>query len=213
LGFFDPEKRFNFDANGSVGHNTLLVDGQGQRLGAAYGGRISTFRPGLEVDMVTGEGEAAYGDKLRRFSRTLAFVKPDLLLVYDLIVADGPRLLEWLFHHRALANGDERQTTFAGEQVSFSLRRVLPELAECWRVSDVERTSAYTNSNTGEWERMRIQYRSFGPFYPVERAEVLWAIWVGQEDACPEILPDVGASRITVRVVDRDREHEIHLIR
>ena len=87
-------------------------------------------------------------------------------------------MLEWLFHHRGEARGDEKQTTISRGGVTLSMRRLLPESAECWRVSDVKRTSAYTNSNTLQPERVTMQYRSMGPFHPCQHMEVVWILCI-----------------------------------
>ena len=201
LGFFKEETRFNFDANGTVGHNTLLVDGEGQCFGPEYPGRIVSFHSDPEMDLAVGDAAAAYGGKLRRFLRTLAFVKPDLLLVFDQVAADQPRFLEWLFHHDATVSGDECLTTISRGAATLSLRRILPEDAECWHISDVERTSAYTNSNTGAPESVRIRYRSFGPFHPCTELDVLWAIHVGDPATLPNVESCMEPSRLVVQVI------------
>ena len=200
LGFFGHDTRFNFDGNNTVAHSTLMVDGKGQRLGAEFPGRIVSFEPGPEVDLAIGDATKAYAGALSQFRRTLAFVKPDLLLVYDQVAADEPRLLEWLFQHNGVAEGDERLTTISVDGTSFSLTRVLPEEAECWRTSDVARASTYTSSNAGIPERVGIRYRSFGPFHPCEEAEVLWAIHVGDLDERPEVKASSGDSSLDAEI-------------
>ena len=65
--------------------------------------------------------------------------------------------------------------------------RVLPKEVDCWRTSDVARTSVYTNSETLEPVRSTIKYRSFGPFHPCEELDVLWAVFVGEPQHVPAI--------------------------
>ena len=203
LGFFDSDggERWNFDGNGTIGHNTVMVDGEGQRYGADYPGRIVSFERGEEVDVAVGDATAAYGGKLKQYLRTLAFLKPDVVLVYDRISSEEPRLLEWLFHHRAEVYGDERLTGFRRNGVTLSLSRVIPEHMECWRMSDVKRTSMYTESNQYRPHRVSVEYRSFGPFHPCREIEVLWAIHVGDASDRPEVVASVGDRTATVRVV------------
>ncbi len=203
LGFFDSDggERWNFDGNGTIGHNTVMVDGEGQRYGADYPGRIVSFERGEEVDVAVGDATAAYGRKLKQYLRTLAFLKPDVVLVYDRISSEEPRLLEWLFHHRAEVYGDERLTGFRRNGVTLSLSRVIPEHMECWRMSDVKRTSMYTESNQYRPHRVSVEYRSFGPFHPCREIEVLWAIHVGDASDRPEVEASVGDRTATVRVV------------
>ena len=214
LGFFGHDTRFNFDGNNTIAHSSLMVDGRGQRLGAEHPGRIVSFEAGPEVDIAAGDASAAYAGALKCFLRTLAFVKPDLLLVYDQVAADEPRVLEWLFQHNGVAEGDECSTTITTDGVSLSLTRVLPEKAECWRTSDVARTSAYTSSNAGIPERVGVRYRSFGPFHPCEAIDVLWAIHVGDLDEQPEVKASTGDSSVAVEILWQDgREMEIEIDR
>ena len=189
LGFFDAEgaTRYNFDGNATIGHSTLLVDGQGQQYGEEMPGRIVSLEAGDEVDIAVADGAAPYGGKLTQYARTLAFLKPDVLLVYDQVTADAPRLLEWLFHHRAAVSGDEKLSLFKRHGATLSLARVIPQEAECWRVSDVTRTSAYTSSNASISERVSIQYRGIGPFHQCESLDVLWAIHVGDAADRPTV--------------------------
>jgi hypothetical protein len=202
LGFFDSGggKRFNFDGNATIAHNTLMVDGEGQRFGEEYPGRILSLEAGDEVDIAVAEGASAYAGRLKRYTRTLAFVKPDCLLVYDQVVADRPRLLEWLFHHRGEVSGDEALSLFEKDGVTLSLARVLPAEAEAWRVSDVTRTSAYTDSNALLPKRPTIRYRSFGPFHQSESMDVLWAIHVGDETRRPVAEAAVQGKSLSVKM-------------
>jgi hypothetical protein len=204
LGFFDcGGPRYDFDANGTIAHNTLLVDGQGQSYGKACAGRIVSLATG-EIDVAVGDASAAYAGMLSTYFRTLVFVKPDLLLAYDQVSADRPRLFEWLFHHRAEMSGDERLTHFAQEGVTWSLQRVLPETVECWRMSDVKRTSVYTNSNTLQPERVSIAYRSFGPFHLCESQTVLWAIYAGDSPDPPTVRAVEHHTRVEVEIAYSD---------
>ena len=211
LGFFDSGggKRWNFDGNGTIGHNTLMVDGEGQRYGDEYPGRIVSFDGGDDVDVAVGDATAAYGGRLKRYLRTLAFLKPDVLLVYDRVSSEEPRLFEWLFHHRADVSGDERLTRFTRNGVTLSLSRVIPEHMECWRMSDVRRTSTYTESNQFRPKRVSVEYRSYGPFHPCREIEVLWAIHVGDASDRPEVEASVGDGAATVRVAFRNGNERI----
>ncbi len=211
LGFFDSDggMRWNFDGNGTIGHNTLMVDGEGQRYGADYPGRIVSFDAGREMDVAVADGTAAYGGRLKRYLRTLVFVKPDVVLVWDRVSSEEPRVLEWLFHHRADVSGDERLTRFTRNGVTLSLSRVIPEQMECWRLSDVKRTSTYTESNQFHPKRVSIEYRGFGPFHPCREIQVLWGIHVGDASELPEFDAWVEEGAATVSVQFRDGDERV----
>jgi hypothetical protein len=210
LGHFDYSgPRFDFDNTATIGHNTLLVDGQGQHpagrdFGAEYGGDLVGFSSGPQVDIAVGDATAAYDGKLDRYLRTLAFVKPDLLLIYDQVASREPRYLEWLFHHDGAVSGDEDVTTIIRGDATLTLIRVLPSEVDCWRISDVVRASVYTDSDTLEPVRVRIRYRSFGPFHPCERMDVLWAVYVGEPQSVPTIEAVTEGARLTVNVTQAD---------
>ena len=205
LGFFEHGgRRENFDGNATLGHSTLLVDGKGQKDGKQYPGKIVSFEAGLDVDVAVAEAAPAYGDLLEQYTRTLVFIKPDDLLVYDQVAAKGERYLEWLFHHTSEASGDETLTELRQNGVVLSITRVLPEEAECWRVSDVARTSAYTSSNAFISERVTVRYRSFGPFHQTGGLDALWALNVGDGSARPAVTAETsdGAVAATLRWPD-----------
>ena len=93
-------------------HNTLLVDGHGQlgegkqwfegaqALAVKARPRIVRAESTMALDQVSGEASEAYPVELglRRYRRHLLFLKPDVLLVCDDVVADKPRELELRFH-------------------------------------------------------------------------------------------------------------------
>jgi hypothetical protein len=156
------------------------------------------------VDIAVGDATAAYDGRLDRFLRTLAFVKPDTLLIFDQVASSEPRYLEWLFHYDGEIGGDENLTTIARGDARLSLRRVLPEEIECWRMSDVVRTSVYTDSNTLERERVAVRYRSFGPFHPIDGLDVLWAVHVGGPESSPKIEAAMDDTHLRVSLTFPD---------
>ncbi len=99
LGFFDVrERRWSYEANSSLGHNTLLVDGQGQRYDSNSYGRVLKASFTDKVDVIVGEGHNAYGGLLSRFNRWLIFIKPHILVIVDDVASSEPHYFELLFH-------------------------------------------------------------------------------------------------------------------
>jgi len=95
------------------GSNTILVDGQGQERpiegdqhttfmrqykGEGANGRIVHFQAGPDFDAVVGDASHAYGDRLTRFRRYVAYLKPDVFLVLDDLEAPDPATFDWLAH-------------------------------------------------------------------------------------------------------------------
>jgi hypothetical protein len=209
-GHFDyTGPRLDFDNTATIGHNTLLVVGKGQHpagrdFGAEYGGKLVGFSSDPQVDIVVGDATAAYDGKLDRYLRTLAYVKPDLLLIYDQVASKEPRYLEWLLHHDGAVSDDEDVTTITRGDATLTLTRVLPSEVDCSRISDVLRTSVYKDSDTLEPVRVRIRYRSFGPFHPCEKMDVLWAAYVGEPRGVRKIEAFTDDTRLKVNVTLAD---------
>jgi hypothetical protein len=89
----------------TAAHNAITFDGgKGQSLGAdGLGdanarGRVSHFQHGEIVDIVSGEAAQAYVGELTRAGRTLVFIRPQTLLVFDTLASKRPRRWEWNIH-------------------------------------------------------------------------------------------------------------------
>lgn len=93
-------------------HNTLLVNGRGQKgdrdpavpdewplTAKSRFPRMVSVSSTPEVDRMVGDATAAYADDagLSGYQRELIFIKPDVLVVVDRVVADRPRDFSLLF--------------------------------------------------------------------------------------------------------------------
>jgi len=90
-----PDRDFS---DGTEGHNSVTVDGQGQcRLG---GGKIADFFTSPELAYVLGDAASGYtADLLKTFRRHVIYVRPDYFLVFDEMESDGtPRSFASLLH-------------------------------------------------------------------------------------------------------------------
>ncbi len=73
--------------------NNITVSGQGQvAQSASAQGQITQFKTSPTLDIVAGEAGGAYRSDsgaplLDRFSRTILFIKPELVIVYDRLIA------------------------------------------------------------------------------------------------------------------------------
>lgn len=103
-------------------HNAVLVDGEGQiPHSAASTGRIvdSKFTP--EWDYVEGDALPAYGDRLTRARRKIAFVKPDLIVSYDDLTAPKPVSFQFMLHALAEFQVDEKAARLSVRQPKAAL--------------------------------------------------------------------------------------------
>jgi hypothetical protein len=106
-------------AHSTVAHNGLLVNGQGQiKHTAAPHGRIADarFTPGW--DYLVGDATAAYGGRLKRFHRHVAFVKGDapLIVLYDDVAATEPSTFQFMLHALKSFSIDESRALLSVEQ-------------------------------------------------------------------------------------------------
>jgi len=100
LGFFDfKDRRWDFEGNHTIAHNTLLVNEQGQGYGERFQGRIINFKSTPGLQFAVGEADNAYGDLLNTFRRYIALIDEKFVVIVDDIKADSVRQLEWLMHY------------------------------------------------------------------------------------------------------------------
>jgi len=84
-------------SRGTYGHNSLLVDGKGQTKKGF--GQIASFFASPVFDCLEGDASGAYDpEQLTRFTRRIAYLKPDCFLLFDEIEAAEPHDFQWLLH-------------------------------------------------------------------------------------------------------------------
>ncbi|OGG45761.1 MAG: hypothetical protein A3F84_12220 [Candidatus Handelsmanbacteria bacterium RIFCSPLOWO2_12_FULL_64_10] len=205
IGFFDTgNRRWSFDANATRGHNTLLVDGQGQRFAEGAAGKVVRFEPGEAFDLVVSDGTTPYAPLLTRFHRWFLFFKPGLLVVFDDVRAEQARRVEWLLHYEgeaeAAAGVDLR--VVKGDAVLDALF-LLPGRDEGWVASHVGRRFTYRDSNRQVIVHPENRYVAFSRMhaYPDHRFLALLSFhrrggagWIGEVTAS-----DAEAVRFTLR--------------
>jgi len=81
-------------------HNAITFNGG---LGQTFDDRGATgtlthFSSNADFDVVTGDATRAYGDNIKKAIRTLVFLRPDAVLVYDSLEGHEPIRFEWNIH-------------------------------------------------------------------------------------------------------------------
>lgn len=123
-----------------VGHNTLLVDGHPesqviadtpQFVALNRYPRITDYVASAFYDAVGSDLAPVY-PRLSGYTRRLAFLKPDLLLVFDRVAADAPARYNVLFHvaDRARAATAPDGGRFEGTRATLALRTFSSEPME-----------------------------------------------------------------------------------
>lgn len=95
----------------TLAHNTMTFDGGVGQLHdtMAAKGKITQFETTAAYDLVTGDATQAYGGALARAVRSMVYVRPGVLLVFDSLASASPRTWEWNIHAlRPMAATGER---------------------------------------------------------------------------------------------------------
>ena len=80
-------------------HNNVLVNGGGQPIfDITATGRIVSHFTSPPADYTCGDATVAYKGKLRKFERHILFIRPDLFLIYDRLLAPRPSMFTWCLH-------------------------------------------------------------------------------------------------------------------
>ena len=83
----------------SMSHNCVLVDGEGAiNRDGNRGGEIIGFETTDRFGYVCGEAENAYGDRLNRYRRHIALIRPGVFVLVDELEAPESATFQWLLH-------------------------------------------------------------------------------------------------------------------
>lgn len=109
-------------AHSTKAHNAVLVDGQGQIPHSATAtGRISNFQLTADWDYIEGDALSAYGGRLTRARRKIAFVKPDLIVICDDLAAPKPVSFQFMLHALSPFTVDEKTARLSAKQPKASV--------------------------------------------------------------------------------------------
>jgi hypothetical protein len=97
--------------------NGVLVNGEGQRPHSADpAGRIAEAALGPVFDYISGDDPEAYGGRLTRSLRRVAFVKPDVIVIFDELAAKEASTFQFMLHGYGAFTVDEAAATLALER-------------------------------------------------------------------------------------------------
>ncbi len=116
----------------TMAHNSVLVNGEGQAaMTDGADGRMAAWFDGLAHNWMVGDASDPdlYGGKLTRFDRRTLFVKPDLVVIHDLLEAPEPSAFQWLLHTVAPIEAKEaaRSVEVASGEAAMSVKFLRPE--------------------------------------------------------------------------------------
>ncbi|MEN8151564.1 MAG: DUF4962 domain-containing protein [Planctomycetota bacterium] len=79
--------------------NSITVSGRGQRTCSTEAfGEVTDFFTSKHLDYVEGEAGKAYARDVKSFRRGILFVKPDLVVIHDTLLAETDASFEWYLH-------------------------------------------------------------------------------------------------------------------
>ncbi len=108
--------------------NAILINGTGQitRLPSASG-QITHWATSKTVDVVAGEAAQSYPDTLTRWGRRIIFLKPNVIVIHDVLDATAPSTFQWMLHapHHSFEIGDN-QVLWSGEPGTVRVRFLEP---------------------------------------------------------------------------------------
>ncbi|MHB9028653.1 MAG: heparinase II/III domain-containing protein [Candidatus Latescibacterota bacterium] len=92
----------------TIGHNCMLVDGNAESQAPAdYLNGIAALQDwpriqhafaGRVADEVEGDLTCVYKGTMENYTRSLLYLKPDLMFLYDRVKSAKPHLYDWIFH-------------------------------------------------------------------------------------------------------------------
>ena len=106
--------------------NAILVNGKGQiKHSPLATGRISAFETSDTVDVVVGEAEKSY-DNLKRWTRRIIFIKPDIIVIHDVLDAPELSTFQYCLHAPGQFTLGDGEATWSGKAGAFRAQFVEP---------------------------------------------------------------------------------------
>ena len=165
LGFFKNEgPRWDFEALATSAHNTLLIDGQGQKYGTENYGEIINFLTESNLQWTIAEAHRAYGDLLDKFTRYFAFVDNKALVIVDDISASDVRKMEFLLHYQGqIKENQNGQFLLENENAFMDICFLKPQKQDNRTVEFINSQTSY--QATSETCNETVQYISVRPLH------------------------------------------------
>ena len=185
LGFFEIEsKRWDFEGNHTIGHNTLLVNGQGQRHGEKHNGRIINFSSRPNLQFAVGEANSAYGDVLNKFHRYITMVDGKMVVVVDEVKANGSQQLEWLMHYdKNISKNEDGTFTVSNNKTRLDVQFMRPSQLDNRIVNFESHETTYTA--TRETTQQTNNFVSIQPLHKQKDYRFIVALFPYQEQTKP----------------------------
>lgn len=106
------------------GHNSVLIDGEGQPYNAGAYGWIPRFLHGAQISYAVGDASNAYSGSdmgesidlgMKTFRRHFVMMRPSIIIIYDELIADHDAEWSWLLHNDTGLEVDADNKTILGK--------------------------------------------------------------------------------------------------
>lgn len=177
-GFFDPAgPRWDYDANATIAHSSLLIDGRGQLFlpGQSFDPALA-FETNSEYNLALIDLTRYYPDRSVRCWRWFVYIKPDMLLIFDDILLFNPYVVSWILSHEGKFEGDFQKGQLAYGNQTLAIQNLNVESQEGWRGVDEKRTTNYWDSNAGKRVSRTIQIQRYERIHPAKHQQFMFLI-------------------------------------
>lgn len=194
--------RWDYEANATLGHNALLVDGAGQDPGADRFARFDQVElqatDGLSLLSV--ELAGAYGGRLAGYRRHFAYFPEGIVVIADEVECGAPRHLTWCWRPAAApaAEGDAWVWRHAGAACRLTLCGLAGVPAT---VSVAERTTRYAD-RVGAPHLFQTHLLQAEPIHAVPRFSLTAVVTAGAGAEPPAVRaePEGEGLRLTTPI-------------
>jgi hypothetical protein len=187
--------------------NAILVNGEGQIVHDVNAvGEITHFETSDTLDVVVGEAGGSYDPALlKRWTRRIFFLKPQVIVIHDLLEAPEPSTFQWLLHAPSTFTLEDQAVSWSGDAGQVKVRFLHPAGLVLSQTNEFDPPPAeWTKWNLEEWhltaateeKAVRQQFITILELDGVETAPQVAA----EEDGYRVVLqaPEVG--EVTLRL-------------
>lgn len=173
--------------------NAITYDGgkgqlfyeEGDKMG--YGG-VTRFAAAADHDVVSGDATHAYGGAVTAALRTLVYLRPDVMVVYDKLASGTPRRWEWNLHALKRMEGGDKAIRIRNDGQSLCADLLAAPRAEF--------------SQTNEWteapRKGEEQWHGKWTSEPLPAAEFVVLLRVGCKDVAARATRDGAGWNLAV---------------
>ena len=146
-GYFDMSRRFRYHRTGTIGHNTLVINGQNQPLGVQT--EIVGFAATPELAVAVVDLTGAYPDCLR-VRRGFALIERQHVLIVDEVTPKQYLNVAWQMHTRATPTGGT--TARLTQQGKVLFVQMLEPAGTAFEVQEAPVSQPREAPNTDVWK-------------------------------------------------------------